>query len=159
MKKLLIFCACILLSNNTEHTNPKHQDAKLHSFIVSTYKTTNSQAHKVIYLANKKAKESFPSKHDILAIMSIESTFKSSAVSKKKAKGLMQVLYRKTYSEEDNVDAGVDLLVEYKRLLKSEKAAIIAYNVGIGNYKKGLRNKAYYEKFIREKELLKSIET
>lgn len=158
MKKILTFCVLLLLSNNLEHVSPTYKDLHIYRFLKSNYKISSEQSHKVIYLANKHSKDTFPRKTQILAIMSIESRFKSSAKSSKNAKGLMQILYKKTSGDEENVLAGVDLLVKYNSILKSEKAAIIAYNVGIGNYKKGIRNNKYYVKFNKELELLKSID-
>ena len=129
----------------------------LYNFIQEKYKVGSAQAKKVVHLASKNAHKEFPNAYDILAIMSIESTFKSNAISTSKAKGLMQVKYKKTNSDEENVLAGVELLIEYRKKLNTEKAAIIAYNVGITNYKKGIRNTKYYNKFLKERELLKNI--
>lgn len=157
MKKILIFCACILLSNSTEHANPKHFDTKLPKFISSTYKVPLKDAQKAVYYATIKTDDSFPTKTDVLAIISIESTFKHSAASKKGAKGWMQIKYRKTVSESDNIDAGIHLLRAYKELFKTEKAAVMAYNLGYGNYKKGKRNTRFYNKYLVEKKKLENI--
>lgn len=158
MKKILMFCACILLSSNIQHTNPKHFSNKLPNFISTNYKVSIGQAHKVVYYATMKTNSSFPTRDDVLAIMSIESGFKTDSISKKKAIGLMQILYKETNGDADNVESGVALLREYNYILKSEKAAIIAYNVGISNYKKGVRNTKFYIKYLKELKKLSSID-
>jgi hypothetical protein len=157
MKKILIFCVCILLSNNLEHTNPKHFDTELPKFISTTYKVPLKEAQRAVYYATIKTTDNFPTKTDVLAIMSIESGFKHKSVSGKGAKGWMQIKYRKTISESDNIDAGIHLLKNYLELFKTEKAAIMAYNLGSGNYKKGKRNMRFYKKYLAEKKKLESI--
>jgi hypothetical protein len=118
-----------------------------------------SQVHKVskvlvaevLNSAKHKADVEFPRTSDVLAIVAIESSFKLDAKSSVGAKGLMQVLYKKTqYDIESNITDGVALLKQYKQQLGSEAAAVQAYNVGIGNYLKGMRNTQYLAKFTRE---------
>ncbi len=89
----------------------------------------------------------FPSTTDVLAIAAIESSFNH----KVNKAGLMQVMYKKTSSMKHNIQTGIMLLRDYHRRLGSEKAAIHAYNVGIGAYRSGVRNDAYYKKYIKEK--------
>lgn len=105
----------------------------------------------VLNSAKHKATAEFPRTSDVLAIVAIESAFKLDAKSSVGAKGLMQVLYKKTHFDiEHNMSDGIALLREYKRQLGSESAAIQAYNVGIGNYLKGARAPDYLAKFTRE---------
>lgn len=96
---------------------------------------------------------------DIMSICQIESGYNTLAVSKKGAKGLTQILYKPTkFDIETNLKDSVDLLLEYIRILGSKDAALHAYNVGIGNYRKGKRNYAYVKKFKAAKQELLAIE-
>jgi hypothetical protein len=105
----------------------------------------------VLNYAKHKADSEFPRTSDVLAIIAIESSFKLDAKSSVGAKGLMQVLYKKThYDIEHNMTDGIALLRDYKKQLGSEAAAVQAYNIGIGNYLKGMRNAQYLAKFTRE---------
>lgn len=96
---------------------------------------------------------------DILSICQIESGYNTLAVSKAGAKGLAQILYKPTkFDIETNMRDGVDLMLEYIRILGSKEAALHAYNVGIGNYRKGMRNYSYVRKFKAAKQELLAIE-
>lgn len=96
---------------------------------------------------------------DIMSICQIESGYNTLAVSKKGAKGLTQILYKPTkFDIETNLKDSVELLLEYMRILGSQEAALHAYNVGIGNYRKGMRNYAYVRKFKAAKQELLAIE-
>lgn len=96
---------------------------------------------------------------DIMSICQIESGYNTLAVSKKGAKGLTQILYKPTkFDIETNLKDSVDLLLEYIEILGSKEAALHAYNVGIGNYRKGKRNYAYVRKFKAAKQELLAIE-
>lgn len=126
---------------------------KLVQYISNKYKVSTKNVEEIIILANKHGTKEFPQPHDILAIIAIESSFKPYAVSKAKAKGLMQILYKKTsFDPKLNIPDGAALLEEYHTRLKSVDSAVQSYNVGIGNFKKGMRNYKYLNKFKQEKE-------
>lgn len=156
MKKLIVATILILVTNSIALEKVPKADTRLQDIIAKTYKTTREDAAKAITLAAIKTDGSFPSKLDVLAIIAIESNFRAKAKNGK-AKGFMQILYKNTITESDNVQAGVDLLKFHMKHLKTEKASVIAYNIGIGSYKSGKRNEKYYRKFLKERNRLKSI--
>jgi len=101
----------------------------------------------------------------ILAIIEIESNFKINAVSSKNAQGLMQLLpsvYRwilkqnnlfvsqeDVYNSESNILAGM-LLLQWllDQLNGNLMQALTAYNVGLSNFKSGMRNESYLHKWV-----------
>ena len=113
----------------------------------------------VIYNAAKEnSTDTYPKLEHTLAIIAIESGFNHLAKSKAGAKGLMQVLYKDTeYNIPSNIRDGVQLLVSYKQSLGREEAVVQAYNVGIGNYKKGHRNKSYLHSYALAKKEFKEL--
>jgi hypothetical protein len=141
----------MLLSTQVQHASIKPDAHKKIALLISEkYKVTLKDAHAAVYYASKYTDESFPTKKDVLAIIAVESGFRSKAKSKTGV-GYMQIFYRKTKSDADNVVAGVDLLREYYKILKTERAAILAYNSGIGKYKKKRYTVVYYKKFLKER--------
>ena len=56
-----------------------------------------------------------------------------------------------------NVAAGVSLLREYYLLLGSVKAAILAYNAGPANYKRGRYSSKYWREFLQTKERIPDV--
>lgn len=122
----------------------------------------------VVKLAHKLSYTDFPRPVDIISIARVESGFKPDAlnleISKinpnrktKSSKGIMQV-QGGSFNVEKNMTQGVSILREYFLILKSKKAAVIAYNIGIGNYKRGkcqVSGAEYWDKFSqRKKEFL-----
>ena len=139
----------------TNDTVLKHnKDWKLINHISQKYDIDYFEAKKIVDKVNESANYQFPSRIDVLSIIAIESRFKHKAVSKKGAKGWMQILYKKVHTEDENLLAGIELLVDYRQKLGSEEAAIHAYNVGIKNYKDGKRNINYYDKYLNTKKEL-----
>jgi len=93
----------------------------------------------------------FPTTTDLLAIMAIESRFDPNAKSHVDARGLMQVL-KGSYALHDNIPQGTDILKQYYGMVKNNKDdAVTAYNVGIGDFKRGVRNPNYLRKFKEER--------
>lgn len=131
---------------------------KLTNFISNKYKVNIFFIRDVVKHSYQIGhKTQFPTATDILAIIAIESSFDKYAKSKAKAKGLMQILYKDTsFDIRTNIADGVNLLNDYKGRLPIE-GTIQAYNVGIGNYKSGMRNKNYLHKFKLAKQQLESI--
>ncbi len=144
---------CIPTNDTVLKHNKNH---KLINFISKEYKQDYGKISNLINKVEEETTEAFPSKLDVLSIMAIESRFKASALNNSGAKGLMQIKYKIVNTDHENILAGIDLLITYKKLLGTEKAAIIAYNVGIGNYRDGVRNFKYYENYDKiKKELIK----
>ena len=159
LQKLVLTC---VLFGSTVPTYD-HQVARINknevlaSHISTEYKVRHQKIYKVLKKIDSIVEQGFPRKSDILAIIAIESRFKSGAISSKGAKGLMQVLYKDTNNDYDNLVAGIKLLKEYRESLGSDKAAVHAYNVGIGNYRKGMRSNNYYSKYLVAKTQFKQI--
>ena len=117
----------------------------------------------IVAIAKSLAYKDFPKTLDILAICRVESAYKINAVNPETgsvgpSRGVMQVqngdmeLYR-------NMHQGVGLLREYYVRLGSKQAAVSAYNIGIGSYRRGkakISAKIYYSKFVkRRRELVR----
>ena len=149
MLKIVLFSLCLGISIPLHIEQVVHRDrTKLINYISDKYSLSSLKVENIVAKVTGLVDAKFPRKTDVLAIIEIESNFKSKAVSSAGAKGLMQILYKKTTTDKDNIVAGIALLREYRRRLGSEEAAIHAYNVGIGNYKKGLRVSNYYAKYV-----------
>lgn len=131
---------------------------KVSKYLSTKYKKDVKDIKEVVKAAYKYGNtKHFPTHTDILAIIAIESSFNKYAISSANAKGLMQILYKKSSFElEDNISDGVWLLKDYKTRLSVE-GTIQAYNVGIGNYRAGMRNVDYLNKFKTTKQQLERI--
>ena len=96
-------------------------------------------------LAEKFAFADFPRIADILTVARIESSFKQNA-KHGPSNGVMQVNHG-PFELTANIAAGVKLLREYYLMLGSVKAAVIAYNAGPGNYRKGRYQLTYWNTY------------
>lgn len=138
--------------------------ALLANTILKKYHVSPELARDVAALAKKHEKESFPKAEDILSIVGIESSFNPKAVSKLKtdpAVGLMQVRPGvwgvNPTTLKSNMDLqikmGAEVLHKYYKLLGNKASAIHAYNVGLGNFRRGKHNINYVHKFSNERKL------
>lgn len=139
--------------------------ATLTNTILKKYRGVSPElATQVATLAKKYEKDSFPRAEDILAISGIESSFRPHAVSQLKrdpAVGLMQVrpgvwgldAAKLKSSMEMQVKTGAEILNKYYRLLGNAEDAVHAYNVGIGNFRKGKHNIKYVHKYKSERKM------
>lgn len=116
--------------------------------------TSHRNWESVYSIADSLASPKFPKVEDILAIAWIESTFNPKAKNSI-SNGIMQV-NNGSFDMRKNMEQGVKLLIEYYNTLGSEKAAVIAYNVGIGNYRKGNFGLKYWNKFQKAKKEIES---
>lgn len=115
--------------------------------VLSKYKINKDKAHEIVGSVLKHADPVFPKAHDLLAVIGKESTFNEHAVSNlktDKAKGLTQVrpgIWGLKSGELDTIDGqvkqGAKILRKYHEKLGTPDAAFHAYNVGIGNYRRG----------------------
>ncbi len=142
----------------------KDEAQELCDKILSKYKVDPNLALQVAKLAKKYEKPTFPKAEDILAIAGIESSFRPNAVSglkKDPALGLTQIrpgvhklnAKRLGGDIEHQIEKSAEILDKYNKHLKDKEAAIIAYNVGPGDYKKGNFNQNYINKFNNERRL------
>ena len=131
---------------------------KLTTNISTKYKVPEDYTKEIVEHAYQLgSSKGFPTALDILAIIAIESSFNKYAVSKSNAIGLMQIKYvPSSFEVRQNLIDGVRLLRIYNQSLQVD-AAIQAYNLGIGNYKKGMRNSNYLMKFNTVKQQLERI--
>ncbi len=138
--------------------------AMLANKIMKKYSVAPKLAQTVASLAQKYEKSSFPTAEDILAIAGIESSFRPAAVSKLKddpAMGLMQVRpgvwdlspTRLSSDLEYQIKSGADILHKYYKLLGNAEDAVHAYNVGLGNFRRGKHNIKYVHKYKNEKQM------
>ena len=143
-----------------EKTNAKYLD-----IVVSQYDVSAMMVKDVIQLANKYQKKTFPKTEDILALIGIESSWNPNAKSPLKvdpAIGLTQirpVAWKKLISHpsellhiENQIKYASDILHYNFRLTKSKDDAIIAYNVGYGNWLDGNYDLSYFTKFVSERD-------
>lgn len=108
-----------------------------------------------------KAYKDFPTKSDVLALISVESGFRRCPTDGKGSFGPTQVNVKYhnidpalVCDPEINIHEGKKILRSYFILLGTEKAAIIAYNAGPKNYRNGNYEEDYYHKFVRAKKSL-----
>lgn len=137
---------------------------KLVKFVASRFKKPEAIIREIVIAAEKYSKPGFPTTTDLLAVIAVESTFNTNA-HHKGSWGLMQVeakshhdLYRGNLTNIDtNIRVGSEILTQYYGMTHSRTGAIMAYNVGIGSYLNGYRNRTYLRKVEKEKLLLASI--
>ncbi len=160
IKKVILTAALTAVTLPTFDELPKVDEIKpLVLNIAKEYKVPVPKLQKLFKIVEDCTDETFPCQMDVLAIIAIESSFQEKAISGVGASGYMQVLYVKTTTVEENIKAGVWLLKDYHKRLGNIEAAIQAYNVGLGNYRKGIRNKTYYNKYIKAKDKLEHAQT
>jgi soluble lytic murein transglycosylase-like protein len=135
------------------------QKEKLALYISKKYKVHKANAKLIVDKAFEHSNPiEFPTPIDTLAIIAIESSYKIYAVSKVGAKGLMQILYKpSSFLIDENIKDGVALLKDYKKATGSIPATIQAYNIGIGNYNRNIRNEEYFNKYKQAKKELENI--
>lgn len=142
--------------------------AKLVSVAASKYRVSTDIVQQAVASAIKHQHPDFPTAKDILAVVGVESSFKPDAVSQLKtdpARGLMQVrpgvwkLPEESFKSIDSqIETGSKILRKYYLQLGDREAALHAYNVGIGNHKKGKgTNPRYVPKIDKEKSLYRDI--
>lgn len=144
---------------------PKLTKPQIYQFdiITSTYDVGDELVRDVIKFSHKYQKKSFPRAEDILAIVGIESSWDPTAKSNLKfdpAFGLTQIrpiAWKKLIpnssdliSVENQIKYAVEILHLNYRLTKSKDDAIIAYNVGYGNWLNGNFGFDYLLKFKSE---------
>ena len=151
--------------NKVEVAKPTLTKPQLYQFdiITATYDVGDDLVKEVVALSHKYQKKSFPRAEDILAIVGIESGWDPTAKSKLKfdpAVGLTQIrpiAWKKIIpnssdliSVENQIKYAAEILHLNYRLTKSKDDAIIAYNVGYGNWLNGNFGFDYLLKFKNE---------
>lgn len=150
-------------SEAEDYADPKTQ--RLIQFVASRFKKPLNIVERIVLAAQKYAKPDFPTQTDILAIIAVESSFNTTA-HHNGSWGLMQIEAKshrdkfrgeKLTDIDTNIRVGTQILCEYYDQTHSRSKAIMAYNVGIGNFFSGIRNHLYLGKVNREKTFLSSI--
>ncbi len=122
-----------------------------------TYQVDNDMVKEIVDKAHEHGSKDFPTAKDILAIVGIESSFNPNSKSSLRhdpAVGLMQVrphVWHLHAHDLDTIEAqiktGAAILRKYYKKTGSAEDAVQAYNIGIGNFRKGRRNEAYLAKY------------
>jgi hypothetical protein len=150
------------IASEPEQVAKDHKTERLIKFVASRFKKPEEFARRIVTVANKYARPDFPRAEDILAIIAVESTFNTNA-RYRGSWGLMQIeakSHRKQYvgesltNVETNIRVGSEVLSQYYEITKSKQGAIVAYNVGIGNFLSGHKNRPYLKKVNKELALL-----
>lgn len=139
---------------------------KLADAISSRYRIDSQFAKQVVEFAHMYGNASFPTPKDILAIISIESSFNPTAKSKLKkdpAVGLTQIrpnVWKRLIkpgeltSTENQVKYAAMILTQYHAKLGDVTSAVNAYNVGLTAHLRGTTNHKYIRKFYTAHEYL-----
>lgn len=143
----------------SDNQTPVRSDAKLVHALAERFHKPETLIQRVVAAATNSARGVFPTRDDILAIIAVESGFNPQA-HYKGSFGLMQVQMashgkamkgRNPHNVEDNVKVGTDILYEYYLALGCDKrAAILAYNAGIGSYLMRRYRPQYYMKYRQQ---------
>jgi hypothetical protein len=115
----------------TQNTDADQENLILAEGIVEEFRIPKDLAILIVTLAEKYAYKIFPTKQDILSIIEIESSFKSSSTHKG-CVGLMMINSRfnksKLRDPETNIKIGAAMLNEHYLLLGNIRSAVLAYN-------------------------------
>lgn len=135
------------VSGKIEKINPNHPDNLFNSIKSKFTKVDDDTAHEIVKSAIKHGKPDFPQAHHLVAIAGVESAMRPDVSSKLKndpATGLMQIrpkvwgIDKKEFSTIDGqIKHGAAILTKYHKTLGDPDKAIMAYNIGITNFKKG----------------------
>jgi hypothetical protein len=142
------------------------QDSSLVHALAERFHKPETLIQRVVNAATRFADGNFPLRNDILAIIAVESSFNPFA-SYNGSKGLMQIQTfshkreladRNPYNIEANIEIGASILRQYSIMLHgNERAAVLAYNCGIGNYQHHHYKTIYYKKYLAELNFIRSI--
>ena len=150
----------VQLPRAQRETAVARRDEFLAQQIVDKYSVDSMLAKEVVKLAHKYEHPDFPTAKDILAIVGIESSFRPTIKSQLRtdpARGLMQVrpgVWKIDPEElediEGNIMHGASILRRYYNKLDNKQAAVQAYNVGITDFRQGVKNPRYLSKYQKE---------
>lgn len=143
--------------------------AKYLDIITDEYNVDSKLVKEVLHHVDKYAHKVFPRREDLLAVIGIESSWRPDARSPLKvdpALGLTQIrpgAWKKfihdaneLMSVENQVKYAAKILHYNFRLTENKEDAIIAYNVGYGNWLNGNFSDEYLMKFLIERDKFRS---
>lgn len=169
---IMFMALCYDNHQHQQHNNAINDDPpppKTRTLIANNIKLLNYNLtpHDMAWYTRTIEKESieFDVPHElIVVVISMESGFNPNAKSKKNAIGSMQVMPRywkhlpyDLSDKVDNIKAGTHILRHYKDKCGNWKCAVMAYNIGITNYRKGRKLKVgtkYHSKLQNEMAIL-----
>lgn len=137
---LLVIPASLSLSSQRKYT-PYPGPGTLVQHLSVKYNRPEDEIRKVVLIAHMLARhDMFPTPLDILAVIAVESGFKSSAKSADGGNvGYMQInsiIHKipvlQLNNPQINVEKGYDILVRYRKLAGSDQRALVFYNAGPG---------------------------
>jgi len=111
-------------------------EMKVADRLAESFNISRSDAQLAVSLAYKFGGDTFPTPVDVLSVMAVESSFKPQAIHKiGPSVGLMQVNVKVhgkevQHSSVTNVRTGVEILTQYRNRLKTNRQALLAYNLG-----------------------------
>ncbi len=119
-------------------------------------KLSNQEAKNISKLIITNSKKGELDPYWMLSMMYTESRFDTNAISKKGARGLMQLIpstakiygvsKEQLHEPSKNIEAGFKYYIYLKNKYGDRKIATIAYNQGQGNVNRGTYNTKYYKK-------------
>lgn len=135
---------------------PRVDDSDLAASIAQRWKRSPQLIQEILGYVREFAYQDFPRSEHLLAVMAVESSFDPKARNRGNV-GLMQINIaangRKLRNRgmRENVRVGSELLREYYLLLRrDQRATLLSYNAGIGNYRKGRYRSMYWRKYQQE---------
>lgn len=172
---IIIFCALLWTSKPIKDTlsieielpikdqylknKNTRSEIKLINYISNKYKINKDFIKDIVLVVYDQTEYvDFPKAPLVLAIIAVESSFNSQAISHKGAIGLMQLMpvHDPEVDIQANILRGIWVLKTYRERVSSDIEALHAYNVGITAFKKGQRNYAYVKKVVsKEQEFLR----
>jgi soluble lytic murein transglycosylase-like protein len=140
-------------------------DSRLVEAVVLNYDKNPEFVQNIVTTASKYEYADFPKREDIMAIIAVESRFEPKSQHKGSV-GLMQVnrsankrlIEGNLFDTEENIRVGVLILRTYYLALGNARAAVLAYNSGIGGYLKGAKNQSYYKKYLKNRRMVEDAE-
>lgn len=139
-----------------------HADEASINKITTLTKAPRELVISIVDQAEELSYKDFPKKSDILALIAVESTFRNTVTDGLGSCGLMQVNAKANRLDPavvctlpmTNMFHGVRILRDNFERLGNPRKALLAYNVGLGNFLKGNYNEDYHHKFLKWKERL-----
>lgn len=146
-----------------EETNAPPPEPDYRKLITERYNVDEQFAYHVVRVIDQYTDETFPTKKDMVVLIGIESSFRphiKSKLKRDKAEGLTQIRpgvwkhiikdRKELRSVDGQIKYAVMILKKYHQLIGTKQGALLAYNNGLTNYRKGKYSMRYWDKFQKE---------
>lgn len=140
----------------SQEARPQPSDSDLADNIAQRWKSSPQLIQEIVGYVREFAYSDFPRPEHLLAVIAVESSFNPKAHNRGNV-GLMQINIAangkklRSRSMRENIRVGAELLREYYLMLrKDQRATLLSYNAGIGNYLKGRYRSMYWSRYQRE---------